>query len=254
MKFNKPTISLENFTKEIQNIFTRPFTGIKSSLSVNGPISLTVENINLKSNLGFLYSTSNFLSSVFFDNQKNVIFKNILVKNDFVGKSTILLNKEYPIGEMSILWNKIINSKIDLIFNKELQAKTSFILKSGNTHFGAEVNLKNKYDTSLFFQVENLKSIFAAIVRYDLLNLGCLVKINDYSSVAGELVVSDLSIFSRIGLLITSHCTDLRIEINSMMSCIMAVDKKILENFVVSVCTEMKNGSFETGIGLNLEF
>lgn len=255
MKLEKPTVSIENFTREIRSVFINPFKGVRSAVTLNRTVGITIENQNLNSNIGFLYSTSNFLSSAFVDDYKNIIVKNVLVFNDFVGKSVFVLNGFQPHTEITLQSNKLLSTILSFGFNKETSTTCSFLAKCGNSHTGIEMNLKNKYESAFFFRLEKYQSIFATVMRYDILNISLFKKLSEKIDLASETMITDKSIFSRIGMLISTHCTNMKIELNSMLRLLVCIDKKILENFVISICTEMKNfGVFETGIGINLEF
>lgn len=254
MTFFKPTVSIENFTKEVQFVFPSSFNGIKSSLNINKIVSISIENKNLKSNIGILYSTSNFLSSLFIDEYRNVIIKNLLVKNDMIARNIIIMNKVDPYIDIGLSLNKIINFNLNLIRNPNYILKSSFLFKKNDLHAGIEINHTNKYETAFLFRMDNNLGIFTSIIKYDFLNLAFYKKITDLFSLATEIMANDKSVFSRIGFVAESYCTTIKLELNTFLNVILLVEKKIYENVIVSICSEMKDyGVFDNGIALNLE-
>ncbi|KRH92572.1 hypothetical protein M153_4312000814 [Pseudoloma neurophilia] len=254
MKFSKPTVSLENISKECRSVLIKPFKGIKSSVNLNKFIGVSIDNENCKSNVSFLYSTSNFLSSVFIDDFSNVILKNIMVKGDLVHKNVILLNNVQPYIDLTFQIHKNILTTYNMSINEKITQSCSFITKINNSHAGLEMNLNEKYDSAIFYRFEKKNTIFSTILKYDLWNISIFQNINEKIKLSNETIITDRSILSRLGLLITTHCTDLRIELNTLMKLLLSIDKRIFDNFSVSICTEMeKFGQFDIGLGINLE-
>lgn len=254
MIFSKPTISLEGLSKECKNVLINPFKGVRSTVNINKGIGLCIDNINCKSNISFLYSTNNFLSSIFIDDFSNIIFKNIIVYEDLVSKNVLLLNNIQPHMDFTLQMNRNILTTLNIAINNKMSHTCSFITKIEDSHVGMEINLQNKYESAFFYRLEKFKSIFSTIIKYDVLKLSFFQKINEKLSLANETVITDQSILSRMAILISSHCTDLRIEVNTLFKLLFSIEKRIFDTFSVNICTEMaKFGVFDIGLGLNLE-
>lgn len=254
MIFSKPTVSIEGLSKECKNVLVNPYKGVRSTVNINRIIGMSIDNINCKSNVSFLYSTNNFLSSIFIDDFSNIIFKNIIVYKNLISKNVFLLNDTQPHMDFTLQMNRNVFTSLNIAISNKINQTCSFITKIKNSHVGMQINVQNRYDSALFYRIENYSNIFSTIVKYDVLRLSFFKRINHKIRLANETIITDQSVLSRFGMLIGSHCTDLRIEINTLLKLLVSVEKRIFETFSINICTEMGEfGVFDIGLGLSLE-
>ncbi|ELQ74501.1 hypothetical protein THOM_2596, partial [Trachipleistophora hominis] len=121
-------------------------------------------------------------------------------------------------------------------------------------HVGAEFNLRDTLGSIFMLRYDLQQGVISFLMRYDVLNLTFYRRLTEFVSVAGEMVAGNSSIGARLGVLLSTHFTDIRVEVNSMMNVILMVEKKLLDCFVFSCCAEVKGAyAVECGLGLSLE-
>ncbi|ELQ74500.1 hypothetical protein THOM_2595 [Trachipleistophora hominis] len=131
MAFNleKPVESIETLSKETYNVLCTPFTGIRSSFTINRGALLAIENGNMSSNIALLYSTSNFLSHLLIDNDKNVFIKSVFVQKNVICKNTIVMNRNNPVTDLNIVFNLPLTVSMNMIVDKVANYKIGVITK-----------------------------------------------------------------------------------------------------------------------------
>lgn len=254
LNFERPTETADSLSKEAYNVLCTPFKGLRSAFTVNRGSVLTIENTNMLSSTSILYSTSNFLSHLMIDSKKNVLMKNVFLQKNFSGKSTVILNKENPVFELGLSLNHKVNVNLNILAEKTTNYKVSFLTKKENLHFGTELDLKDKLASVLMLRYNFKSTVLSFLMRYDVLNLVFYRKLNKLISFAGEAVMSGNTLGARLGILLSTPFTDLRIEANSMLNIILMVEKRVLDCFMISICSEMRGlMDFDCGLGLTLE-
>lgn len=256
MAFNleKPTESIETLSKEAYNVLCTPFTGIRSSFTINRGALLAVENSNMSSNVALLYSTSNFLSHLLIDTDKNLLIKSVYVHKNVVLRNTVVMNHSNSVLDLGIVLNFPLTISMGMLVDKTANYKMSFITKKNNLHFGTELNLKDRLGSIVMLRYDLQSSVLSLLMRYDVVNLTFYKQLTEFVSIAGEAVAGSSSIGARMGILLSTSFTDVKIEVNSMMNIILMVEKKLLDCFIFNFCAEMKDvGVVECGLGVSLE-